>query len=356
MNNPDGMSSPLPESFLGRVLQEFGLQWTQVAIFAGAAFSSLRLTPYLDPAVWMLVTGGSFALIYIFRRQISGSFPRVAVFSGLLLLMLIGVPLAIALSRGVQITRVLSSNRVPWTVYIAFSVIVPFACAMISYRKQESMFGGPYPKVIQEAIAVQLAEQNFYREDQVYALEVAALTRTSLVLRTALSYTVVNRTKTQQKYTAAFVKTGTKTKYISATIGDLAINVKDPDYLKERGLFIDRTLPPSGRLYCAFVAEEAFPVRYSELFTAYAPATSLTIRLKNPYTDIDFDFESLLPEKVDPTGEDDALVCRTVGGVLPFQGFRLHWTRTRTPATRVSPSPPALPPPRPALSPPPLAR
>jgi hypothetical protein len=228
---------------------------------------------------------------------------------------------------------------------------------MISYRKQESMFGGPYPKVIQDAIAIQLAEQKFYREDQIYSLEVATLSRTTLILRTALSYTVVNRTKTPQKYTAAFVKTGAKTEYISATIGDLAVNVKDPDYLKERGLFIDRTLPPSGRLYCAFVAEEAFPVRYSELFTAYAPATSLTIRLRNPYSEMDFNFESLLPEKVDAKAENGDLVCTSAEAVLPFQGFRLHWARSRTSApTHASPPPPALPSPPPALPSPPPAQ
>jgi hypothetical protein len=333
MKNAPDAPEALPEGFFARVLQEFGLQWTQVAIFSGAAFSSLRLTPYLDPAVWMLVTGAAFSLVYLFRRQVSNNFPKVTLIAAGTIAVCIGIPLAFGLSRGVEITRTLTTYRVPATVYIAMVVITPIAFMMLSYRKQETMFVGPYPKVLQDAISVNLADLKFYRENQIYSLAVTSLSRSTLVLRTTLSYTVVNRMSTPHKYTATFISPTGKVQYISATIGGQDVNVKDPDYVKERGLFIDRTIPPNGRLDCTFVAEETYPTRYSELFTAYAPATSLTVRLKNPHAQIAFNFESLLPEKVDAVPEDGDVVCRSAGGVLPFQGFRLHWSRSAATST-----------------------
>jgi hypothetical protein len=328
VSRADAEADLLSQSFLESVLREFGVQWTQITIFTGAALSSLHLTPFIDPAVWIVATATSFLIAYVFRRQVSGNLPRVAAAAGLAAVFLLSAPLGIAAIQHYDVANELQAYRIPWTVYAAFAVVVPLAFVILSYRKQEALFGGTYPSSLHRAISENLLEGAFYRESQVYKLEVAGVTKNTLTLRTKLSYVVVNRTGLPQMYTGGFVSPFNRGRVLEANVDDYEIDVQDPDYLKERGFFVTRRLEAYGRLSYTFVAEEVFPSRYSELFTAYVPATSLEIQLINPFKEVTFTFESLLPQKVDPLRTGEIVSCATPGGVLPYQGFRLHWSRT----------------------------
>ena len=317
--------SGLPESMLTKVLDEFGVQWTQVTIFIGAALSSLHLTPFIDPAVWIVVTALAFVVAYVFRRQISGNFPRVASVAIVVALISITVPLAYMVNRNLDLAQEFQQYRIPLTVYLGSAMTTPLAFAILSYRKQEDLMGGHYPANLQQAIAIDLMANEFYRKDQLYQIEVLALGDETITLRTSLSYTAVNRTATPHRYTFGFVSPFNRARLINAKINDRDINIQDPDYRTERGFYVHRVLQPHEEATFEVVAEEDFPACYSENFTAYGPTTALTVRIRNPYNALSFSVESLLREKVDPLITGDVITCATPGAVLPYQGFRLHW-------------------------------
>lgn len=322
--------SPVPDGFLRQVLDEFGIQWTHIAIFSGVVISSLGLESYLHVGAWMLVAMVSFTLVYLFRRQVTASFPRAAGMALVVVVGLLGAPVAITLRSGSSVEELASSSRVAVTIYVALVVITPLAYLIASYRKQESLSGGPYPKEIQSAISTNLVEAPIYRRDQLYDIRVTEVSADAVVLQTELSYTLVNRTKTAQGCRIGFVTPSAGGTLLKAEIGGVSLDPSDPDYKGDRGLAVDRVLPPGGELAVSLVATEHFKPRDSELFTAYAPTTALTLRLDNPYATIDFNVESLLPRKVDVREVDGRREWAWSDGLLPFQGFRLHWNASRS--------------------------
>lgn len=315
----------LPESFLGKVLREFGVQWTQVTIFIGAALSSLHLTPFIDPAVWIVATALSFVVAYVFRRQVSANFPRVAAAAIVIVGVAIAVPFTILVHRHLDMGNEFQRHRIPYTVYLGFAITTPLAFAILAYRKQEDTLGSRYPAELERAISSDLMTSAFFRKNQQYDIEVQSVNATGVTYNITLTYTAVNRTTSASRITGGYVSPFNRAQLTAVKIGDQSIDVQDPDYRTESGFFVTRTLGPGQELNFQFTAEETFPLTYSENFTAYLPTTSLMLRLRNPFEQLAFSVESLLPNKVDPVRDGDVLTCSVPGGVLPYQGFRLHW-------------------------------
>ena len=74
-----GDINPIPNGFIAKLLKEFGIEWTHVVIISGAVLSSFHLQSYISPGIWILGVVTSFALVYIFRFQITGNFVKTSV-------------------------------------------------------------------------------------------------------------------------------------------------------------------------------------------------------------------------------------------------------------------------------------
>ncbi|WP_329132729.1 hypothetical protein OG552_13920 [Streptomyces sp. NBC_01476] len=316
-----------PDGMFGKILREFGLQWTNIAVLSGVLFSTFGLEKYMNSGVWTISAVTSFCVAYFFRRQITGEFPRVAMLSGLAALLLLGGPLLYYLHRGADIGDLIAGHRNLSTTYLACSLVIPLAVAIVAYRRQEQELGGSVPVVIRQALNAAVISAAFYRENQIYMVTVASMGDGKVTLRTALTYTVRNRRKDPQQWYGSFVSPAAETRYVRVAIDGREIDVTDPDYLSPRGLRVSRTIQGRSGLKVEFEAEEDFRASDSELFTAYAPTDSLALMVENPYADsLRFHFETLYPVKADPETDGQIVSCRIDTGLLPFQGFRLHWS------------------------------
>jgi hypothetical protein len=316
----------LPESFLRGVLSEFGLQWTHVAIFSGVAISSLGLEDFLNPGLWMVCAIVAFTGVYLFRRQITGDFPRAFAIGLSVIVVGLSVPAYIISGQakgGVALWA--KGHRGAVTAYAAFATLVPLAYAIGSYRKQETLLGGPFPRLIRDSIVTQLVEQPLYRKDQTYQLEIVSFERGRVTIRTRLTYVVVNRTRSSVRHDVWFRSSAVSVEYRNAVIGGKAINPSDPEYRTERGLRIACPLPPGGEVSVDLVADEIFDRRGTELFGAFLPTTELRLSLDNPWSHLlDVHVETSLPEPHPPNIKGAISEYRATG-LLPFQGYRLHW-------------------------------
>src|SRR5690242_4716834 len=95
------MATPtlIPDGFLKQVLEEFGIQWTHISILSAATVSILGLEKYVNVGVWILATIAAFCIVFVFRRQISGNFPRAVLFTTPLVLALVVAPVLLISSQ-----------------------------------------------------------------------------------------------------------------------------------------------------------------------------------------------------------------------------------------------------------------
>ena len=147
-----------PAGFLGQVLEEFGLPWTSIAVFSGLVLSGFGLSRYFSTAAWMITTVVAFTVVFLFRRQVSGRFALVALLSIATIAVLLGVGFVVAESQATTIKAYLLTYQTLSTVYIGLSIMMPIATMMLSYRRQETVFGGPFPKTVRDAIRRNLVE------------------------------------------------------------------------------------------------------------------------------------------------------------------------------------------------------
>jgi hypothetical protein len=336
--NPADTSTPIndsqelaPDSFVKRVLAEFGLQWTNLAVFSGVALAALGLEAYINPGLWMAVAMASFTLVFLFRRQVTTNFPRAAAVAIVVIVVtVLAALLLLPLHHHQSVSSWMKTHRDIATVYLGALLLTPFAYLIKSYSNQETLFGGPFPTPIRDAIVAQLVDAPFYRRNQEYEVSVVSAGKHRVVLRTRLSYTLVNRTKSPQTHLIAFGSTAIAAEYLAVEIGGTSIDFNDPDYRAERGFRVPRTLGPREDLQVSITAEETFLERGSELFGAYLPATRLTFILHNLHPETETSVESLLHRKVDGERLDEWSKRFVARGVLPYSGFRLHWRPAQT--------------------------
>lgn len=340
------MSSPalVPDSFLRGILSEFGIQWTQIAILSGVAFSSFGLEKYLNAGVWILGTLIGLSSVFFFRHQVSARLGRVAWFALPIAAAIVGAPIWILQHNSLPVIQYLADHRPQATLYLSIGVMLPVGVLIISYRKQQDLYGQNYPDPLKDAIRSYIAAGIFYREDQKYLVHVKEATSDTVLFKTTLEYTLHNRTRIPQKWSGGLLSsykyndTGAL-KCTAAEIDGQSIDVTDRDYHSNRGFELNLTIDGFASKTLKFEAEETLPQNSSELFTAYLAATGLTLRVENPIEDlVDVHVVSLLPDKVLPTFDGKCKIYTAPSGVLPYQGFRLYWKLRDPTSTHASPA------------------
>ena len=316
---------PIPEGFLSRLLNEFGIQWTHLVVLSGVVFTSFGLQTYLDAGVWILGTIGSFGLVYLFRYQISGNFLKTTIwsFTALAAGILVGWGL---LSVSHQNVGPFMQTRTKWsTLYISVIVGVPLGIMILSYRLQDEFLRSPLPPAL-AAAAKNLSQLNFVHEEVSYIISLRRDRTDDVIMTFEVTMNLVNRSKRTALYQDSFDPAGRNKRFVSATINGSRVNEEDWDRRTQRGLKMEYEAAPGEKFRVVVIGESTFYSRDNELVGVYLPCNILSIRIKRPPDDLMVHIESLLPQKVDaehlPTGD---LLFQYSGGVLPFQGTRIFW-------------------------------
>jgi hypothetical protein len=316
----------LPDSFLGKLLQEFGIQWTHLAILSGVVFSSFHLEQYLNPGLWMLGTLAAFSLVYLFRDYISKNFLVVSIWAALSGLILLLVPLAVLFGLGQDIPAFIRQWSQAATIYLSLAIGVPAGSMILAYRNKDEFLRTPLPPQLAEAAKEAASHSDFIHESVSYQIELLPTPAKEVVMRFTVTMNVVNRAKRKTIYQDFFDPAGRYSKMHYATIKQQSINTEDPDRSFKRGLLLTHEAEPNERFEVVVSGESTFYGRDSELVGVYLPCNSLTVRIKKPPPNLSVNIQSLLPKKIDSKPQPDGdILFEYADGVLPFQGTRVFW-------------------------------
>jgi len=315
---------PIPDGFLSRLLDEFGIQWTHLVILSGVVFSSFGLQPFLDPGVWILGTTGSFALVYLFRNHISSNFPKTAIWGGIALSLGFLIPWMVLLVAGQDVARFLQDRTKVSTVYISIVAGIPLGVIILSYRAQEEFLRSPLPPAIEKAMKA-ISKSDFVHERVSYVIEFFR-DEAAVIMRFTVKMDLLNRSKKPALYQDHFDPAGKDKRILFAEINQTEVNINDPERLTQRGLFLSYQAEPNEKFRVTVIGESTFYARDNELVGVYFPCDFLSIRITKPPDNLDVHIQSLLPVKVDAKrlGTGD-LLFEYADGVLPFQGTRIFW-------------------------------
>ncbi len=317
-----------PKSFVARINDEFGLQWTQIAVFSGLVFGTFGLEEYFNTGAWMVGTVTAFTVAYVFRRQIPGSL--IAVTAGAIVLLILGIggPYVYQLHQKAVPIEVLKDNVVFFSFYLSIVVMLALALITLSYRRQETLYGGPYPAVVRAAITRNLVELPFYRTDQTYTFTTIKVTGENLLVRLKLEYTVVNRTKDPQDLLVVLTPMRRSVTFLQAVIGGVAYDVNDPHYRTQSGLRIPCRVAGGSSTTVVLEDEVHYREEDSDLLASYAPATDLTLVVQNDLPEVRIVVESLFSSPVVPIVKGGERRYHAPGALLPYQGFKVDWMST----------------------------
>lgn len=193
-------------------------------------------------------------------------------------------------------------------------------------RYQYPIFNRPtYPSVIENVIKEQLLSLNFYKQNVLFAIEIAGMTDREIEFVTELSYLVINRTAERHNWHMQY-----KFKYgigeaVELRFNDKVIDAEMPDFRNARGVDIPRALLPGETASVFFRMRERFRIQDSELYTSYHPATDLKVIINNPFKNVRFDFESFYFNIVIPNRRGNQTEVYFDNGLLPHQGLKLNW-------------------------------
>jgi hypothetical protein len=317
----------VPNGFLSQVLDEFGLQWTHIAVFSGLVFGTFGLDKYFNSAAWMVTTIIAFSIVFLFRRQVTGRFPVVALLGVLTaaILLLAGYWTAISHSSTHRVTDYLQAHATLATVFLAASTMLPGAFMILSYRRQETLFGGPFPAELRQAILSNLVDLPFYKRRQSYTFRVVAVEAQSIWIELTLSYVVINRTKSEREWTFGLTPSLKKVEVMSARIDNKDLDVDDPEYISERGFLLTREFPPNSEFAVEFVARWQYHITDADIFISYLPTTDFELIVLNPFPALRVVVQSLLAKKAEPEKIQGGVRYKSDGATIPYQGFKLSW-------------------------------
>lgn len=320
----------IPNSFMGDILDKFGVQWTHILIISGVVLSAFGFDKFIDPSIWILGIVGAFILVYVFRDYISG---RFMIFVGVSLLLALALASPMFAWQGSQLSvafaKVIADKR--WiTVYYAFLVGIPLGICLISYSKRPEKKRLVLPSEVSESLKRQILDVDFYAEKASYLIDLSLTSNERVCFEFEVRFQMVNRLNEPVKYHDVFDPAGEETKFKSACIGDQAVDVGDPDFSYGRGLSLSRDVGPRQKFEVSVTAETNFPVRSSELIGSYYPARELEINIRKPPSNLDVTVQTLLREKIHVDKRANGDLCvRYAKGILPFQGVRLYWEKRK---------------------------
>jgi hypothetical protein len=316
---------PIPEGFLSRLLNEFGLQWTHIVVLSGVVFSSFELEHYLNPGIWILGSIAAFSVVYLFRYQITGRFGKTAAWALVAVFIALAVPCGALITAHVDLLNLLATWKKAASLYLALAIGIPLGVMILSYRAQDDFRWEPLPGPLATAVK-QVAQCDFIHEAVQYTVHLRRDAQGGVILRFEAVMDVINRSKRPALYRDYFDPAGRNKRFFSAEIKGKQIPEDDPDRIYQRGLALSYNAAPAEKFRVAVTGESTFHESDSELVGVYFPCCSLSLKIARPPDDLSVHVVSLLPEKVDPKrpGTGD-ITFEYAKGILPFQGTRIFW-------------------------------
>jgi hypothetical protein len=334
---------PIPESFLGKLLGAYGLQWTHLVIISGVAFSSFGLERYLNPGIWILTTVAAFGVVFLFRAQIERrvTFP-VAAAAGLVLVGagFGGLVLAADPTRHQSLGTFMEVHSTVATLYLGLLVGIPVGIAILSFRSQETFRYAPLTPKLALALNETVAHAPFALDTAMYVIDLQLEHSTTsgglsthsgsgspqrILFHYTVNMAVVNRLAERVTYTDVFDPAGDDKSFVYATLKGKKVQM-NPERLSGRGLHLTYEAEPSERFEVFVEGQSTFHVRDSELVGTYLPCEHLRIMIRRPPDGIAVQVQSLTPKPTDveelPNGD---LMWEHAQGILPFQGARVFW-------------------------------
>lgn len=230
--------------------------------------------------------------------------------------------------RGERVIETGGIGSAPWSraqaeLAESLSVVLAPTYAPTAIVGQALGLTGPFPAGLRQAI--QRSSLPLYRERMRYDLRVLDVGDDGLTMRLAVSYRLCNRTRNDYTQVVGLVPMRPYVP-VFAQIGDMDIDVNQPDYLTERGWQVSHTFAGSSTTEVQFVADVHYRMPDADVFATYLPATDFEMTVRYPPQDVRIVAESLLPSPVRPERVADGLmVFRPQGAILAYGGFRLDW-------------------------------
>jgi hypothetical protein len=185
-----------------------------------------------------------------------------------------------------------------------------------------------FPQIINNSIKEQLEMCAFYRQNMVYKIEVADVSRDGVTFITELSHTVKNRTARPQIYYMTYdLKDERKGRVLEARFNERVFDLSSKELRRKGHESIKQVIPPNGPGRIFFRASEQFGLEDSELYTTWMPASDLKVIIVNgKFKDrISFFSDSLYYEDAEEKRSGDSIELTFNKGLLPYQGVRLYW-------------------------------
>lgn len=317
----------IPESFLGKVLKEFGIHWTHIFVISAVVLSVFGLDEVLDPSIWIIGIVSAFMSVYIFKDYISSNFISI-----LLICVLLGALLAILVSPLVEFLPYNVNDRIraekTWlTLYTSISFGIPFGACMISYNKRPEVDLLPLPNSVLDCAKVQINQAPFFIDKATYLIGLDKSGNGEVRFSFELHFRIINRSRKALTYRDIFDPAGATSDFIDASIDGREIDPRDPDFIHGRGIVLTKDIPGRSAFDVKVSAITMFPNLGSELVGCYFPARELEVRVTYAHSDFDVSIQSMLMEKIPvkkmPNGD---LLVSYKDGLLPFQGVRIHWS------------------------------
>jgi hypothetical protein len=322
---------PIPEGFVRKLLDAYGLQWTHLVIISGVVFSSFGLEAYLNPGIWILGTVASFGLVLLFRSEIQGklSFPRAAAIAAAIIIVGSVVFVLVGDDRPHQnLAQFTKAHSDLVTVFFAVLVALPVGTAILSYRASDELKYEPLAPHLAEAVKTSVAHSAFAHDSVSYVIQLSypgeAADLPGVVFHYTVTMNVVNRLRAPATYRDVFDPAGTDRRFLYAAINGRNIP-RDADRLAARGLLLAYEAKALERFQVTVEASSIYHLRDNELVGTYLPCERLSITLKAPPEGLSVDVQSLLSTKVDATELETGDLVWEHEGLLPFQGARIHW-------------------------------
>jgi 3',5'-cyclic AMP phosphodiesterase CpdA len=185
-----------------------------------------------------------------------------------------------------------------------------------------------FPARIESAAEDQLYGRPFFKENVIFDIEVSDAEKgDGLIFETRLSYTIVNRTSTDQEWRTEYNYDRDTGTILEAKFNDDLYDPEQREFQVGRGLSFRRTLCPHERGKIHIHARESWPVRGGSYYTSYHPATDLKVLLRSASQNVEFDFEVLYFSDARTIWNGQRGEVHLDRGLLPYQGVRLNWKR-----------------------------
>jgi hypothetical protein len=184
----------------------------------------------------------------------------------------------------------------------------------------------PFPASIEKATDNQIYGRPFYKKKVLFDVEVSGSLDHRLVFTTKMSYTVVNKTSSNQDWSAEYQFDHGNGKILLAELNGKPHNPVALEFQSGRGLRIKQPVKAHKELDVTILAQEQWPNSGSALYTSYHPAADFKLTLRSQLSNIEFDFEILYSWSDYPLQEKSEGWEINLGpGLLPYQGVKVNW-------------------------------